>query len=59
VDLRLAEHLDPDNTLSHMGEKQLTTVVSEALRIAERIPIESTRKIFRCCAIFRLLAESL
>jgi len=35
VDLRLAEHLDPDNTLSHTGEKQLTAVVSEALRIAE------------------------
>ena len=35
VALRLAEHLDPDNTLSHTGEKQLTAVVSEALRIAE------------------------
>jgi len=35
VDLRLAEHLEPDNTLSHTGEKQLTAVVSEALRIAE------------------------
>src|ERR1700747_2346590 len=35
VDLRLAEHLDPDNTLSHTGEKQLIAVVTEALRIAE------------------------
>lgn len=40
VDLRLAEHLDPDNTLSHTGEKQLTTVVSEALRIAEDKGVE-------------------
>ena len=40
VDLRLAEHLDPDNTLSHMGEKQLTAVVSEALGIAEDKGVE-------------------
>jgi exopolyphosphatase/guanosine-5'-triphosphate,3'-diphosphate pyrophosphatase len=40
VGLRLAEHLDPDNTLSHTGEKQLTTVVSEALRIAEDKGVE-------------------
>src|SRR5271165_3050171 len=40
VDLRLAEHLDPDNTLSHTGEKQLTAVVSEALRIAEDAGVE-------------------
>jgi exopolyphosphatase/guanosine-5'-triphosphate,3'-diphosphate pyrophosphatase len=40
VDLRLAEHLDPDNTLSHTGEKQLTAVVSEALRIAEDKGVE-------------------
>src|ERR1700749_3262260 len=40
VDLRLAEHLDPDNTLSHTGEKQLTAVVSEELRIAEDKGVE-------------------
>jgi exopolyphosphatase/guanosine-5'-triphosphate,3'-diphosphate pyrophosphatase len=40
VDLRLAEHLDPDNTLSHTGEKQLTAVVTEALRIAEDKGVE-------------------
>ena len=40
VDLRLAEHLDPDNTLSHTGEKQLIAVVSEALRIAEDKGVE-------------------
>lgn len=40
VDLRLAEHLDPDNTLSHTGEKQLTAVVSEALQIAEDKGVE-------------------
>jgi len=40
VDLRLAEHLDPDNTLSQAGEKLLTSVVSEALRIAEDKGVE-------------------
>ena len=40
VDLRLAEHLDPDNTLFDTGEKQLTTVVSKALRIAEDKGVE-------------------
>jgi len=40
VDLRLAEHLDPENMLSHMGEKQLTAVVSEALGIAEDKGVE-------------------
>jgi exopolyphosphatase/guanosine-5'-triphosphate,3'-diphosphate pyrophosphatase len=40
VDLRLAEHLDPDNMLSHTGEKQLIAVVTEALRIAEDKGVE-------------------
>lgn len=40
VDLRLSEHLDPDNTLSNTGEKQLTAVVTEALRIAEDKGVE-------------------
>jgi exopolyphosphatase / guanosine-5'-triphosphate,3'-diphosphate pyrophosphatase len=40
VDLRLAEHLEPDNTLSQAGEKLLTSVVSEALRIAEDKGVE-------------------
>jgi exopolyphosphatase/guanosine-5'-triphosphate,3'-diphosphate pyrophosphatase len=40
VELRLAEHLEPDNTLSPAGEKQLTSVVSEALRIAEDKGVE-------------------
>jgi exopolyphosphatase/guanosine-5'-triphosphate,3'-diphosphate pyrophosphatase len=40
VDLRLAEHLEPDNTLSPEGEKRLISVVSEALRIAEDKGVE-------------------
>jgi exopolyphosphatase / guanosine-5'-triphosphate,3'-diphosphate pyrophosphatase len=40
VELRLAEHLEPDNTLSPAGEKQLTSVVSEALQIAEDKGVE-------------------
>lgn len=40
VDLRLAEHLEPDNTLSATGEKQLIAVVSEAQRIAEDKGVE-------------------
>ena len=40
VDLRLAEHLEPDNTLSATGEKQLTAVISEAQRIAEDKGVE-------------------
>jgi exopolyphosphatase / guanosine-5'-triphosphate,3'-diphosphate pyrophosphatase len=40
VELRLAEHLDPNNTLTPAGEKQLTSVVAEALRIAEDKGVE-------------------
>ncbi len=40
VELRLAAHLEPDNTLSAVGEKRLTTVVSEAMRIAEDKGVE-------------------
>ena len=40
VDLRLAAHLEPDNTLSQAGEKRLTEVVVEALRIAEDKGVE-------------------
>ena len=40
VELRLAEHLEPDNTLSPAGEKRLISVVSEALRIAEDKGVE-------------------
>jgi exopolyphosphatase / guanosine-5'-triphosphate,3'-diphosphate pyrophosphatase len=40
VELRLAEHLDPNNTLTPAGEKQLTSVVTEALRIAEDKGVE-------------------
>jgi exopolyphosphatase / guanosine-5'-triphosphate,3'-diphosphate pyrophosphatase len=61
VDLRLAEHLDPDNTLSHTGEKQLTAVVSEALRIAEDKGVEdviafATRVQERTGAYIRVLS---
>ncbi len=35
VELSLAAHLQPDNTLSETGEQRLTSVVSEAMRIAE------------------------
>lgn len=40
VELRLAEHLEPDNTLSKTGEVRLTSVVEEALRIAEDKGVE-------------------
>src|ERR1700759_5301717 len=35
VELSLAAHLEPGNTLSKTGEEQLTKVVADALRIAE------------------------
>ena len=40
VELRLAEHVGPDNALSPEGEERLTSVVSEALRIAEDKGVE-------------------
>jgi exopolyphosphatase/guanosine-5'-triphosphate,3'-diphosphate pyrophosphatase len=40
AELRLAEHLEPDNTLSKTGEARLTSVVQEALRIAEDKGVE-------------------
>lgn len=40
VELRLAEHLEPDSTLSPDGEKRLISVVSEAVRIAEDKGVE-------------------
>jgi len=40
AELRLAEHLEPDNTLSETGEIRLTSVVEEALRIAEDKGVE-------------------
>jgi exopolyphosphatase/guanosine-5'-triphosphate,3'-diphosphate pyrophosphatase len=40
VDLSLAAHLEPGNTLSTMGEERLTEVVAEALRIAEDKGVE-------------------
>jgi exopolyphosphatase / guanosine-5'-triphosphate,3'-diphosphate pyrophosphatase len=40
TELRLAEHLEPDNTLSKTGEVRLTSVVEEALRIAEDKGVE-------------------
>src|SRR5215472_13645960 len=40
VDLRLAEHLERDNTLSADGEERLTEVVVEAMRIAEDKGVE-------------------
>src|ERR1700735_2687963 len=40
VDLSLAAHLDKDNTLSPLGEKRLTEVVTDALRIAEDTGVE-------------------
>src|SRR5277367_2148695 len=40
VDLSLAAHLDKDNTLSALGEKRLTEVVADALRIAEDTGVE-------------------
>jgi exopolyphosphatase/guanosine-5'-triphosphate,3'-diphosphate pyrophosphatase len=40
VELSLAAHLEPDNTLSAAGEKRLTEVVADALRIAEDTGVE-------------------
>jgi exopolyphosphatase / guanosine-5'-triphosphate,3'-diphosphate pyrophosphatase len=40
VELSLAAHLEPDNTLSETGEKRLTEVVADALRIAEDTGVE-------------------
>jgi exopolyphosphatase/guanosine-5'-triphosphate,3'-diphosphate pyrophosphatase len=40
VALSLAAHLLPDNTLSAVGEQRLTSVVSEAIRIAEDKGVE-------------------
>ena len=40
VELSLAGHLEPDNTLSAAGEKRLTEVVLDALRIAEDTGVE-------------------
>src|ERR1700689_1620310 len=40
VDLSLAAHLGKDNTLSPVGEKRLTEVVADALRIAEDTGVE-------------------
>src|SRR5215831_19387959 len=39
-ELRLAAHLEPDNKLSADGEERLTTVVSEAMGIAEDKGVE-------------------
>src|SRR5712691_735102 len=40
VDMRLAAHLQPDNTLSVAGEALLTEFVVEAMRIAEDKGVE-------------------
>lgn len=40
VDLRLAAHLEPGNTVSAEGEERLTSIVCEALRIAEDKGVE-------------------
>jgi exopolyphosphatase/guanosine-5'-triphosphate,3'-diphosphate pyrophosphatase len=40
TDLSLAAHLEPDNTLSRVGEERLTEVVAEAVRIAEDKGVE-------------------
>jgi exopolyphosphatase / guanosine-5'-triphosphate,3'-diphosphate pyrophosphatase len=40
VELSLAAHLEPDSTLSATGEKRLTEVVVDALRIAEDTGVE-------------------
>src|ERR1700744_2522507 len=40
VDLSLAAHLEPGNTLSGVGEERLTEVVEESLRIAEDKGVE-------------------
>lgn len=40
VELSLADHLEPGNTLSKRGEQRLTQVVEESLRIAEDKGVE-------------------
>lgn len=40
VELSLAAHLEPGNTLSRVGEKRLTEVVEESLQIAEDKGVE-------------------
>ena len=40
VELSLAAHLQPDNTLSKFGEERLTAVVAEAMQIAEDKGVE-------------------
>ena len=40
VDLRLAAHLEPDNTLSAVGEERLADLAVEAMRIAEDKGVE-------------------
>src|SRR5271165_1793895 len=40
VELPLAAHLEPDDTLSAAGEKQLTSVVSDSMQIAEDKGVE-------------------
>ena len=40
VELSLAAHLEPGNTLSKVGEERLTEVVAEAMRIAEDKGVE-------------------
>jgi exopolyphosphatase/guanosine-5'-triphosphate,3'-diphosphate pyrophosphatase len=40
ADLSLAAHLEPDNTLSRVGEERLTEVVAESVRIAEDKGVE-------------------
>ena len=40
LDLSLAAHLEPDNTLSRVGEERLTEVVAESVRIAEDKGVE-------------------
>ena len=40
VELSLAAHLEPGNTLSRVGEERLTEVVAEALRMAEDKGVE-------------------
>jgi exopolyphosphatase/guanosine-5'-triphosphate,3'-diphosphate pyrophosphatase len=40
VELRLAAHLEPDNTLSAVGERRLSEMVVEAMRIAEDKGVE-------------------
>jgi len=40
VELSLAAHLEPDNRLSKVGEERLTSVVAEAMQIAEDKGVE-------------------